>query len=77
MYIDKMAFCVLYNQHVRPHLDYGMAACPPSSSAESKALEQVQSKATALVHGLKHLHSEEQRKKLGLTRLERGEKGGQ
>ena len=28
-YIDKRAFVVLYNQHVRPHLDHGMAACPP------------------------------------------------
>ena len=53
-----------------------MAACPPSSSAESKALEQVQSKATALVHELKHLNSEEGRKKLGLMRLEeRRERG--
>ena len=42
-YIDKRAFCVLYNQRVRPHLDYGMAACPPNLSADSKLLEAVQS----------------------------------
>lgn len=57
-FIDKRAFCVLYNQRVRPHLDYGMAAWPPSTSAEAKTLEAVQSKATPLVHGLKHLNSE-------------------
>ena len=75
-YIDKRAFVVLYNQHVRPHLDHGMAACPPNSSADSKVLEAVQSKATALVQGMRHLNSEERRKKLGLMKLEeRRERG--
>ena len=74
--IDKRAFCVLYNQRVRPHLDYGMTACPPDSAAESKLLERVQAKATALVHGLKGLNSEERRRKLGLMSLEeRRERG--
>ena len=75
-YIDKRAFCLLYNQRVRPHLDHGMAACPPSTSADSKLLEAVQSKATALVFGLKNLNSEERRRKLGLMKLEeRRERG--
>lgn len=53
-----------------------MAACPPSTSAEAKILEAVQSKATALVQGLRHLNSEERRKKLGLMKLEeRRERG--
>ena len=69
-YVDKRAFCVLYNQRIRPHLDYGMTACPPGSSADSKLLEAVQSKATALVYGLKKLNSEERRKKLELMTLE-------
>ena len=39
-------------------------------------LEAVQSKATALVHGLKHLNSDERQKKLGLMKLEdRRERG--
>ena len=54
--IDKQAFCVLYDQRIRPHLDYGMTACPPESSAEAKLLERVQAKATALVHGLNGLN---------------------
>ena len=53
-----------------------MTACPPDSSAEAKLLERVQSKATALVHGLKNLNAEERRKKLGLMTLEeRRERG--
>ena len=69
-------FCVLYNQRVRPHLDYGMTACPPESAAEAKLLERVQNKATALVHGLKGLNAEERRNKLGLMTLrERRERG--
>ena len=63
-YIDKRAFCVLYNQRIRPHLDYGMTACPPDSAADAKLLERVQSKATALVQGLKGLNAEERREKL-------------
>ena len=64
--IDKRAFYVLYNQRIRPHLDYGMTACPSGSSAASKMLEVVHSKATAVVLGLKILNSEGKRKKLGL-----------
>ena len=75
-YIDKRAFCVLYNQRIRPHLDYGMIACPPDSAAEAKLLERAQAKATALVHGMRGLNAEERRKKLGLMKLEdRRERG--
>ena len=75
-YIDKRAFCVLYNQRIRPHLDYGMTACPPDTVADAKLLERTQAKATALVQGLKGLNAEERRKRLGLMRLEdRRERG--
>lgn len=75
-FIDKQAFCTLYNQRVRPHLDYGMAACPPSTCAESKLMETVQAKATAPVQGMKGKNSEERRKALGLMKLEeRRERG--
>lgn len=69
-YIDKRAFCTLYNQRVRPHLDYGMAACPPGTSAESKVLEAVQAKATALVQGLRLKNGEDRRVALGLMTLQ-------
>ena len=75
-YIDKKAFCILYNQRIRPHLDYGMAACPPRTSAEAKSLEAVQSKATALVYGLKSRNSEERRKVLGLMTLQQRRERG-
>ena len=75
-YIDKRAFCILYNQRVRPHLDYGMAACPPGTSAEAKRLEAVQSKATALVYGLRGKNSEERRQALGLMTLQQRRERG-
>ena len=75
-FIDKRAFCVLYNQRVRPHLDYGMTACPPDSEAEAKLLERVQAKATALVYGMKGINADERRRRLGLMSLkERRERG--
>ena len=68
-FIDKRAFCTLYNQRIRPHLDYGMTACPPGTVAEAKLLEAVQSKATAMVQGMRYKNSEERRKLLGLMSL--------
>ena len=41
----------------------GFYCYPPDSSADSKLLERVQAKATALVHGLKGLNSEVRKKK--------------
>ena len=53
-----------------------MSACPPDSSADSKLLERVQAKATALVRGLKGQNSEDRRRQLGLMTLEeRRERG--
>ena len=75
-FIDKRAFCTLYNQRIQPHLDYGMTSCPPGTFAEQKLLESVQSKATALVHGLKHRNSEDWRKMLGLMTLDQRRERG-
>ena len=68
-YIDKKAFCILYNQRVRPHVDHGMLANPPANSEHIKMLEQVQGKATSKVWGLRHLNAEERRRSLGLMTL--------
>ena len=75
-FIDKQAFCTLYNQRIRPHLDYGMAACPPDTAAETKLLEAVQSKATAMVQGMRHWNSDERRKRLGLMTLQQRRERG-
>ena len=75
-FIDKRACCTLYNQRIRPHLDYGMTACPPGTVAEAKLLEAVQSKAMAMVQGMRHKNSEERRKALGLMTLEQRQHGG-
>ena len=75
-FVDKKAFCILYNQRIRPHLDFGMAVCPPGTVAEAKLLESVQSKATAMVHGLRHKNSEERRRALGLMTLEQRRERG-
>ena len=39
-YIDKRAFCTLYNQRIRPHLDYGIWT--PGTVAEQRLLEAAQ-----------------------------------
>ena len=53
-----------------------MTACPPGTVAESKLLESVQSKATAMVHGLSHKNAEERRMALGLMTLDRRRERG-
>ena len=53
-----------------------MTACPLGSSAASKTLESVQSKATALVWGMKKLNFEERRKRLGLMTLDQRRERG-
>ena len=53
-----------------------MTACPPGTVAEQKLLEAVQSKTTALVHGLKYKNSEERRKSLGLMTLDQRRERG-
>ena len=73
---ERFVSHTIYNERVHPHLDYGMAACPPNTSAESKLMEAVQFKATALVQGMRGKNSEERRKQLGLMTLEeRRERG--
>ena len=53
-----------------------MTACPPGTVAEAKLLEAVQSKATAMVNGMRHRNSEERRKLLGLMTLEQRRERG-
>ena len=53
-----------------------MIACPPGTVAEGKLLEAVQSKATAMVQGLRHRNAEERRKMLALMTLEQRRERG-
>ena len=53
-----------------------MTACPPGTAAEAKLLEAVQSKATAMVHGMRYKNAEERRKLLGLMTLEQRRERG-
>ena len=53
-----------------------MTACPPGSAADKKVLEAVQSKATAMVFGLKGMNSEERRRKLGLMTMDQRRERG-
>ena len=68
-FLDRRAFILLYNQKIRPHLEWGTAALAPQSKAEAKALERVQDKATYLVKSLRRLSAEERRVNLGLFPL--------
>ena len=53
-----------------------MTACPPDTKAEENLLESVQGKATALVHGMRHMNAHERRRHLGLmTLVQRRERG--
>ena len=53
-----------------------MTACPPGTAAEAKLLEAVQSKATAMVYGMRYRSAEERRKLLGLMTLEQRRERG-
>ena len=65
-HMDEKTFTMLYNQKIRPHIEWGSIACPPDSKAEANLLDRVQNKATHLVKNLKSLNSEERREKLKL-----------
>ena len=68
-HIDEKLFTMLYNQKIRPHIEWGSTACPPDSRAEANSLDRVQSKATHLVKSLRQLSSEERRRRLKLFPL--------
>jgi hypothetical protein len=69
-YRDRHVFVRLFNQYVRPHLEFAVAAWMPWQEADKEILERVQKRAVAMVSGLRSGVYEERLKELGLTTLE-------
>ena len=68
-HMDCKLFKMLYNQKIRPHIEWGSVACPPDTRAEADSLDRVQNKATHLVKSLRHMSAEERRQSLNLYPL--------
>jgi Reverse transcriptase (RNA-dependent DNA polymerase)/Endonuclease-reverse transcriptase len=69
-YRDKKTFVQLYQQYVRPHLEFAVQAWSPWQQADKDTLENVQRKAIGMVSGLQGRTYEERLRELGLTTLE-------
>ncbi len=70
-YLSKSAFIPSYEALVRPHLEYGMPACPPNLVADINHQELIQILATRLVNVMRHLPYEEGLLRLGIHSLQR------
>ena len=68
-YRDKHVFKNLYQQYVRPHLEFAVAAWSPWLQADIDGLEAVQRRAVKAISGLKSNTYEERLKELGLPSL--------
>ena len=60
----------LYCTYVPPHLEFAIQAWCSYLIKDIIELENIQKKATKLIPELRHMHSEERLKALGLTTLE-------
>jgi len=69
-YRDRHVFMRLYNQYVRPHLEFAGPAWSPWQEGDKECLERVQKKAVAMVSGLVARDYEERLAELGMTTLE-------
>ena len=69
-YRDRHIFMGLYNQYVRPHLEFAGPAWSPWQEGDKECLEPVQKKAVEMVSGLVARDYEEQLHELGMTTLE-------
>ena len=68
--LDKDSFLRLYKGIIRPHLEYASVIWSPRWKKDKNALEQVQRRATRLVHGLSHLSYPQRLARLQLPTLE-------
>ena len=69
-YRDKVVFKNLYQQYVRPHLEFAVAAWAPWLQADIDCLEAVQKRAVKVISGLRASTYEERLRELGLPSLQ-------
>lgn len=68
-YLDCDMFLQLFKTLIRPHLEYSTVVWSPYLKKDIFLIENVQRRATKLIHGLRHLSYEERLRKLGLPTL--------
>jgi len=71
---DRNIFLRLYQQYVRPHLEFASPAWSPWQEGDKECLEKVQRRAVGMIAGLKSRDYSERLKELGLTTLEEVER---
>ena len=69
-YIDKTVFLNLYKAVVRPHLEYGSTVCSVLYKKSQIAIENVQRRATKLVHSIRNMSYRERLLELGIPSLQ-------
>ena len=74
--LDKQDFLLLYKTYVRPQLEYCIQVWSPYLERDITCLENVQRRATKLVHEIRALSYEDRLKILGLTTLKRRRERG-
>ena len=67
---DRETFNIVYNTHIRPHLEYCVQAWSPYYAKYVLILEKVQRRATRLAVGFKEFTYEERLTRLKLYSLE-------
>jgi ribonuclease P/MRP protein subunit RPP40 len=67
---DRNIFLRLYQQYVRPHLEFASPAWSPWQEGDKECLEKVQRRAVGMIAGLKSRDYSERLKELGLTTME-------
>lgn len=65
-YRDRVTFCKLYKQYVRPHLEFASPAWNPWTEADKDCLEKGQKRTVGMLSGPKGTCYEEKMRELGL-----------
>ena len=70
IFMDQVMFLQLYKALVRPHLEYASVIWAPKYLKDSKAIENVQRRATKLLVQLQNKNYQDRLKRIGLPTLE-------